>query len=184
VELLFDYAYTKSVQAPKINIDQLRSSLVSTTGALMRVKKSHDELLTDLFEDVQSKRIYPDGKTFVDLVPKSRVKAIHDEYLLLKNDPNFDLKEFVARHFYDVSKTVHKKEPYVVDPQDSTLDHIHHLWKYLERRNRIDRGSLIALPYAYEVPGGRFNEQFYWDSYFIMVGLKAEGNWTRIESMV
>ncbi len=172
------------MQAPKINIDTLRSSLVSTTGTLLRVKKNHDELLSDLFEDVQSQRIYPDGKTFVDLVPKKRVKAIHDEYTLLKNDPNFDLKEFVARHFYDLSTTIHKKEPQVADPTRSIDDHIQALWKYLERRNRLDRGSLFALPYTYEVPGGRFNEQFYWDSYFIMLGLKAEGNWDRIEGML
>jgi alpha,alpha-trehalase len=63
-------------------------------------------------------------------------------------------------------------------------DHIAALWRHLERRNRRDRGSLIALPYAYIVPGGRFNEQFYWDSYFIMLGLAAENRWDMIEGMV
>jgi alpha,alpha-trehalase len=178
------HAYTKHVNTPKINIDSLRSSLVSTAGALIRVKRSHDELLSDLFADVQSSSIYPDGKTFVDLVPRKRVKAIHDEYLLAKDDPQFDLREFVGRHFYDLSTTVHKKDPYIVDPKQTADQHVHALWSYLERRNRLDRGSLFALPYTYEVPGGRFNEQFYWDSYFIMLGLKTEGNWRRIEDMV
>jgi alpha,alpha-trehalase len=29
----------------------------------------------------------------------------------------------------------------------------------------------LKLPKPYVVPGGRFNEFFYWDSYFIMLGL-------------
>ena len=63
-------------------------------------------------------------------------------------------------------------------------DHITALWRHLERRNRLDRGSLLALPYKYIVPGGRFNEQFYWDSYFIMLGLAANNNWVMIEGMI
>ncbi len=165
-------------------MDPIRSSLVSAAGMLIRVRKSHDELLGELFEDVQTKRIYADGKTFVDLVPKSRTRAIQQEYNLLKQDPHFDLKEFVDRHFYDLAKTVHKKEPYVTNMNQSIDDHIRALWPYLERRNRIDRGSLLALPYTYQVPGGRFNEQFYWDTYFIMLGLKTEDKWDEIEGML
>ena len=86
VPLYADCAYTRVMKAPKINIDPIRSSLVSAAGTLMRVRKSHDEVLGELFEDVQTNRIYEDGKTFVDLVPKNRTKAIRDEYNLLKQD--------------------------------------------------------------------------------------------------
>jgi alpha,alpha-trehalase len=34
------------------------------------------------------------------------------------------------------------------------------------------------------VPGGRFSEQFYWDSYFIMLGLAADKKWDMIEGMM
>ncbi|MDB5161708.1 MAG: hypothetical protein JWM52_216 [Candidatus Saccharibacteria bacterium] len=170
---------------PKINTDALKSSLVATTGLLMRIKKKGpDELLGDLFNDVQTQQIYTDGKTFVDLVPKKRVRSIQQEYNLLKKDPHFDLREFVGRHFYDLSTTVHKKEPFAVDLNDSIDTHISKLWEYLERRNRIDRGSLIALPHKYVVPGGRFSEQFYWDSYFIMLGLAADEKWGDVEAML
>ncbi len=168
----------------KINTDLIKSSLVSTAGLLLKSRRSPDELLGELFSDVQTQRIYEDGKTFVDLVPKGRVKFIQEEYKLLKHDPHFDLHEFVNRHFYDLSTTVHKQKPFKVNLKASPLQHIHSLWSYLERRNRLDRGSLIALPYPYIVPGGRFSEQFYWDSYFIMVGLAAEGNWIQLEAMV
>ncbi|MFZ2126498.1 MAG: alpha,alpha-trehalase TreF [Candidatus Microsaccharimonas sp.] len=167
----------------KINSDRLKTSLVATAGVLLRSRRSPDELLGELFSDVQKQRIYDDGKTFVDLVPRRRVKAIQDEYSLLKNDPHFDLREFVGRHFYDLSTTVHKKDPFVLNKKQSIHKHISRLWEYLERRNRLDRGSLIALPHSYIVPGGRFNEQFYWDSYFIMLGLAAEGKWERVEGM-
>lgn len=164
--------------------DKLKTAFVKTTGVLLKSKKSPDELLGELFRDVQQQQIYPDGKTFVDLVPKQRIRAIQDEYRLLKQDPNFDLRDFIGRHFYDLSDTVHKKEPFIIQPSESIDDHISRLWTHLERRNRIDRGSLIALPHTYIVPGGRFNEQFYWDSYFIMLGMAADGQWSRVEAMV
>jgi len=169
---------------PKINIDPIKSSLVKTAGILIRSKKSPDELLGDLFRDVQNQNIYGDGKTFVDLVPKKRINSIQEEYRLLKKDPLFDLREFIGRHFYDLSTTVHRKEPYIVNDNDTIEEHISKLWSHLERRNRIDRGSLGALPHTYIVPGGRFSEQFYWDTYFIMVGLAAEGKWKLIEGMI
>jgi alpha,alpha-trehalase len=168
----------------KINNDQLKTSLVKTAGLLWGARKSPDELLGELFRDVQAARIYEDGKTFADLVPRKRIKAIQEEYRLAKQDPNFDLREFIARHFYDVTRVVHKKEPFVADPKEGIDQHIERLWTYLERRNRLDRGSLIALPHTYVVPGGRFNEQFYWDSYFVMLGLAAEGKWELVEGMI
>lgn len=165
-------------------MDTVRSSLVSTVGLLLRTRKGPEELLGELFADVQLGRLYEDGKTFADLVPAKRVKSIQEEYALLKTDPNFDLREFIGRHFYDLSTTVQKKDPFVVRKNESIDAHISRLWEYLERRNRLDRGSLLALPYKYIVPGGRFNEQFYWDSYFIMIGLVAEGKWAEYEAML
>lgn len=166
------------------NIELLKTSLVKTAGILIKSKKGPDELLGELFGDVQSQQIYPDGKTFVDLVPTKRIRTIREEYALLKTDPNFDLREFVGRHFTDLTQTIHKKEPFVIQDNDTAEQHITRLWAYLERQNRIDRGSLIALPHKYLVPGGRFNEQFYWDSYFIMLGLASQGEWKKVEDMV
>ena len=168
----------------KLTNDSLKTALVTTAGTLLRSRKSPDELMGELFSDVQTQQVYGDGKTFVDLVPRKRIKTIIDEYRLLKNDPEFELSEFLGRHFYDLSTTVHKKDPFKVK-SNATINHqISQLWEHLERRNRLDRGSLIALPYTYIVPGGRFNEQFYWDSYFIMLGLAAEDKWERVESMI
>src|SRR5271163_2006665 len=35
----------------------------------------------------------------------------------------------------------------------------------------ISPQGLLFLPYSYVVPGGRFNEMYGWDSYFIILGL-------------
>lgn len=180
VGIFFMSAKTYTAQ----NIDFLKSSLVKAAGVLIKSKKSPDELLGELFGDVQAQQIYADGKTFVDLVPTKRIRSIKEEYKLLKTDPNFDLREFVSRHFTDLALTVHKKEPFLILDTDTVEEHITRLWAYLERQNRVDRGSLIALPHKYIVPGGRFNEQFYWDSYFIMIGLAAQGQWKKVEDMV
>lgn len=171
--------------ARKINTDRLKTSLVASAGLLIRTdRKGPDELLGELFHDVQTQGIYPDGKTFVDLVPRKRARLIQQEYALLKQDPNFELREFIGRHFYELAATLHKDELFEADPKATIDQHITQLWRQLERRNRRTRGSLLALPYNYVVPGGRFNEQFYWDSYFIMLGLAAEGEWKKVEDMI
>lgn len=161
--------------------EALKAALVNTAGALMLTKDSPDEALGDLFTEVQLQQLYDDGKTFIDLIPRGRMKQIKKEYLLEKQDPNFDLNEFVSRHFYTFQ---HSTPDFKSNPDHTPRQHIKELWPILERRNRLDRGSLIALPYSYIVPGGRFSEQYYWDSYFTMLGLAADGQWNMIEHML
>jgi len=40
---------------------------------------------------------------------------------------------------------------------------------------RIEEHGLLFLPGRYVVPGGRFNEMYGWDSYFIALGLLRQG---------
>ena len=42
-------------------------------------------------------------------------------------------------------------------------------------RAAIQEQGLLYLPHPYVVPGGRFNEMYGWDSYFIQVGLLRDG---------
>lgn len=159
----------------------LKSALVKVTGQLMRTQRSPDEALGELFSEVQNRRVYEDGKTFVDLVPRRRMKQIRQEYLLEKQDPNFELHEFVNKHFHAPDS---EQSDYITDTSMTMRQHISELWSVLERSNYRDHGSLIALPHPYVVPGGRFSEQFYWDSYFIMLGLARDGHWVKIDGML
>lgn len=161
---------------------RLKTALVRTTGRLLSDGKSPERAFGDLFNEVQIKRIYGDGKTFVDLVPRKRTNEIMREYRLAKKDPDFNLSEFLSRHFYEFAP--HKERLYIMSPDRSPRQHVTELWPQLQRRNRKNRGSLLALPYEYVVPGGRFSEQFYWDTYFIMLGLAADERWDLIEGMM
>lgn len=57
------------------------------------------------------------------------------------------------------------------------LDYIDAYWSKLVRDNKEDHNTHIGLPYKYIVPATdktapfRFEEQYYWDSYFIALGL-------------
>ncbi len=42
------------------------------------------------------------------------------------------------------------------------------------RPEELPAAGLLYLPYPYVVPGGRFNEMYGWDSYFILLGLEAD----------
>lgn len=56
------------------------------------------------------------------------------------------------------------------------MKHIHNNWNNLIRKTPVhSKSSLIPLPNPYVVPGGRFREIYYWDSYFTILGLKRSG---------
>jgi len=48
----------------------------------------------------------------------------------------------------------------------------------------VSEPGLLYLPYPYVVPGGRFNEMYGWDSYFIQVGLVRDGEIELAQNMV
>jgi len=49
---------------------------------------------------------------------------------------------------------------------------------------QIEEHGLLYLPGAYVVPGGRFNEIYGWDSYFIQIGLLRDGEIALAKSQV
>ena len=52
------------------------------------------------------------------------------------------------------------------------------------RTSEIPRPGLLYLPNRYVVPGGRFNEMYGWDSYFILLGLVHDGKTELARGMV
>lgn len=138
-------------------------------------------LLGELFERVQMEMVFPDGKTFVDCTPTISLDEITKHYESGKNEPGFDLHNFVEFYFTaPQNPTAH----YETDASKSVSQHIMLLWHELTREPSIAEHSLVKLPHPYIVPGGRFREIFYWDSYFTMLGLKISGRIDMIENMV
>ena len=149
----------------------------------MIIEPTPREAFPDLFEAVQLGRLFSDSKTFVDAVPRNDPAAIYADFHDAKDRPGFDLRNFVERHFE-------------LPPEEDTADgsktgagiaeHISDLWDILTREpdERARYSSLIPLPRPYVVPGGRFREIYYWDSYFTMLGLAEAGHVGRIRDMV
>ena len=128
----------------------------------------------ELFRDVQMHRVFPDGKTFVDAEPKADPPEILRRYAEENGKPGFDLAAFVHRYFTPPSSGGSR---YHSVPGQDVCSHIDALWEVLTRRpDRLDpRSTLLPLPNPYVVPGGRFGEVYYWDSYFTMLGLIQSG---------
>ena len=142
-----------------------------------------DQVYGELFRDVQMSGIFPDSKTFVDCIPKRDPKAIVKDYKAVKSNPKlrFSLKLFVEENFI-IPQTPHPE----LRNDPGLVKHIESLWIVLRRKadSAISGSSLLPLPYDYIVPGGRFREIYYWDSYFTMLGLKESGQDETIESMI
>lgn len=145
-------------------------------------KSGPDDALGELLHDVQLSQIHTDGKTFVDLVSERKLRRIARAYKQARQAPNFDLREFVQRHFREY--LVKGNAAYQAIENRTAHEHIEALWPALTRQNYRNRGSLMALPYPYIVPGGRFVEQYYWDAYFTMLGLSTSGHTELMEDMI
>lgn len=133
------------------------------------------------FEDVQLHRVFPDGKTFVDCLPKLPIEEINTIYIQQKDQPGFNLEKFVLANF---DLPILHSNGYNSDLNKTIEENIETLWNVLTRQPDKKTGSLIPLPYPYIVPGGRFGEIYYWDSYFTMLGLKASRKHDMLENMV
>lgn len=141
----------------------------------------HIHELGALFEDVQMQNIFGDGKTFPDCTPRHSLTEISADYEKQKAKSGFDLRKFIETHFElppDVGAG------YKPQAGQSAAEHIASLWAILTRPPEKATGSLLALPFPYVVPGGRFREIYYWDSYFTMLGLRVSGRWELIHNMV
>ncbi|MFN0216869.1 MAG: alpha,alpha-trehalase TreF [Saprospiraceae bacterium] len=144
----------------------------------------HLSSLSPLYEAVQSSGIFPDSKFFPDCSLKSDSANILEDYEKEKTQAGFDLKTFVVAHF-DFPETPESNYESGNKPLQEHLDMV---WEVLKREPNLslngNHSTLIPLPHPYIVPGGRFREVYYWDSYFTMLGLKESGRVDVIQNMV
>ncbi|MES2821238.1 MAG: alpha,alpha-trehalase TreF [Pseudomonadota bacterium] len=136
----------------------------------------------ELFIAVQSGRVFADSKTFVDCAPRQHPASILKAFRAERSEPGFDLSAFVHRHFEVLA---FEPRAFVANPNNSLSEHIDRLWPVLTRhpREHPPHSSLLPLPFDYVVPGGRFVELYYWDSYFTMLGLDESGHCDLLRAM-
>ena len=144
-------------------------------SSLARPQINPVDAFDSLFIKVQLNSVFIDQKKFPDCRPRYPVDTILRKYDQQKKEPDFNLKNFVADNFDTLFS-------------DSTLllQHLYYLWNDLTRypKPQISNSSAIALPYPFVVPGGRFQEIYYWDSYFTMLGLAMSDRYDLIRNMV
>ncbi|MDR6547509.1 alpha,alpha-trehalase [Chryseobacterium rhizosphaerae] len=133
-----------------------------------------------LFDDVQKSEIFEDQKMMTDAVPLFPITEINKKYEEAKKTEGFMLKDFVMTHFDFLGAKILVQRDYHLPIEE----HIEKLWDELTRTAYEEKGTLLKLPKPYIVPGGRFNEFFYWDSYFIMLGLQVSGRLEMMENIV
>ena len=150
-----------------------------------RVVDAYDPVreLGAVFERVQLAGIFDDSKTFVDARPRFAPSEIVARYAAASRSSRFDLRAFVDSNF-DIPRPVGSDVR--TDTAQTMEAHIRALWPVLTRSaDSVDlRSSRIPLPNAYVVPGGRFREAYYWDSYFTMLGLVESGRTDLVRSML
>src|SRR5215469_16235764 len=162
-------------------------------------------LFGELFERVQMEQIFPDGKDFVDAVPKFPPQEIMARYRAEKPATREALRAFVDANFTAPAAVTTPAAP-AASPAGQTegpaapaatpaptsaaplplAEHIDALWSVLTRTAdaTVPYSSLLPLPRPFVVPGGRFREIYYWDSYFTMLGLLTSGRRDLTEDMV
>lgn len=138
-------------------------------------------VLGPLFARVQEAALFDDSKTFADAEPlddPARIVAAYEGAGPLGDD---ELRAFVDEHF--ALPPEHEEDGRC---EGSVEDCIAQTWDQLSRKaDRVSpHGSLLDLPRPFLVPGGRFRELYYWDSYFTMLGLVRSGRGNRVDDLL
>lgn len=148
-----------------------------------------------LLDTIQMARINKDSKTFVDMKMKyspNETLAKFDLFMLSFKEhkpTKEDITRFVELHFEPAGKEFEEWDPvdwishpkFLDDIEDPEFQKwgkkLNGVWKILGRKmtedvkNNQDRYSIIWVPNPVIVPGGRFREFYYWDTYWIIQGL-------------
>lgn len=147
----------------------------------------------EMLHRIQLARIFPDSKTFVDMKlmfsPNHTLADFSELMHDTKQNPSREqLASFVGKHF-EPGNELENWMPPDFNPSPPILDtiidpklklfakNVIGIWAKLGRRVKPDVAqrpelySFISVPNGFIVPGGRFKELYYWDSFWIVRGL-------------
>jgi alpha,alpha-trehalase len=159
------------------------ASAASREPAPTALAQPPEVLFKDLFVAVQTAGIFSDCKTFPDAVPQAAPAAILAAYHAAHPLSPAALRHFVEERFTLPAQAVTAA---TAPEHVSLVAHIDGLWDQLTRSaaRAPPYSSLLPLPERYVIPGGRFREIYYWDSYFTMLGLEESGRKDLVADMV
>ncbi|XP_015742880.1 trehalase isoform X2 [Python bivittatus] len=167
----------------------------AAAGRLPPPCDSHIYCTGELLRQVQRARLFWDDKHFVDMPLKSNPDVVLKQFWELVNaTPSGALSKpqlasFVEAHFFPPGQELESwvppdwtdSIPLLKRISDEKLrswaQTLNAKWKQLGRRVNPDvqvtpwRYSVIYVPHPLIVPGGRFREYYYWDSFWVVRGL-------------
>lgn len=143
---------------------------------------AYPQLDGELFEAVQRMGVFSDSKEFVDTIPEQMPEKINEQFRRKRSNPEFDITTFVHEHFQLPEDPITSSDPTTV----SMEWYIDELWQHLVREpsSAEDWETVLEVPQQSLVPGGRFREPYYWDTYFIAEGLAVTGRFGLIEDVI
>ncbi|ORX53048.1 trehalase [Hesseltinella vesiculosa] len=141
-----------------------------------------------LLKTVQLAQLYPDSKTFVDMPTKNPEDQVMQAFNALGQNPSVDaIQSFVNANFLDAG---YELEPFNFTVEPLTwldrvddiiyrewLEDVHEFWTELAFNFNTAKlcdgcvSSTLPVKNPFIVPGGRFREFYYWDSFFVIQGL-------------
>lgn len=138
-----------------------------------------------------------DPKLYVDMSLKHNLSETVEAFHRISRAENgfvsvSDLSGFIKEYLEEADKDLVHAEPvdFVAEPEGFLPDvknlemrtwalEVHSLWKNLSRKvsdsvlERPDMHTLLPLQKSVVIPGSRFREVYYWDSYWVIRGLLA-----------
>uniref|UniRef100_A0A2A4JN84 Trehalase n=1 Tax=Heliothis virescens TaxID=7102 RepID=A0A2A4JN84_HELVI len=161
---------------------------------------------SDLLHRVQMARLYNDSKTFVDLqmnFDENTTLTEFEKFLNLhdRNPTKEQLMEFVNEYFSNDNELEEWQPPdfndnpaFLIKIKDKALREfgkgINNIWPLLARKvkaevfQKPDQFSLVPLSHGFIIPGGRFKEIYYWDTFWIIEGLLISGMQETAKGMI
>ncbi|RDB14875.1 Trehalase [Hypsizygus marmoreus] len=148
----------------------------------------------EILQTVNIAHLYPDDKTFVDKPTSKSAQEVLNDFKNITSPATYgQLVNFVKTDFKGEGLELQALALPSFNPTPSFLNNVtvpivkafsqtvHGYWTQLIRGTNSDvlcpggskgcESSLIPLNHTFVVPGGRFREQYYWDSFWIVEGL-------------
>ena len=149
-----------------------------------------------MLDEIQKSGIFLDSKTFVDMPTKRPEAQVLAAFRSLPENVSLsDLHEFLNENFDSPGSELDYPNPedwkdnielfkHIHDPDLLEFSkEIHSKWKNLIRIVNFSRlcegcvSSHLHLKFPFVVPGGRFREFYYWDTFWILEGLLISEMW-------
>ncbi len=154
------------------------------------LKTQPSQVLSDpLIEEARELKAFDDFKILSDLTPKrlsqaKRAEIFENASAIESYADRRSAVQYLIESLYNYRPELISVRHSSLKPQTtienqefkSLFDYIERTWRSLIRRTPVRTSStLIPLPYPFVIPGSRFQEGYYWDSFFTIPALLKTG---------